>query len=194
MSATTNPKLAFDACRRTLLRNGSLVAATLGAAAFGLPSAAAKANGADGDIGVMQGALALEHEGIAAYRLAGASGLLSPETLKIARVFLGHHQQHRDSLSTLIGMAGGNPAGPKSDAEYIRALHLRDLKSEQDVIKLATRLELGATNAYAGQVTALQDRRLIHLFTQLSGDEAVHWAVLNNALGQPVPEKAYLFG
>lgn len=83
---------------------------------------------------------------------------------------------------------------PKSDAQYSQELELGALKSEGDVVALATRLEQGATNAYAGQVAALQDRKLVHLFTQLSSDEAVHWATLNNAAGVPIPTKAYLFG
>ena len=59
---------------------------------------------------------------------------------------------------------------------------------------LATRLEQGATNAYTGQVAALSDKSLVHLFTQLSADEAVHWATLNNAMGTAIPAQAFLFG
>ena len=66
--------------------------------------------------------------------------------------------------------------------------------SQADVVGLATKLELGATNAYAGQVAALKDPQLAHLFTQLSADEAVHWTTLNNAAGTPIPAKAFLFG
>jgi hypothetical protein len=146
------------------------------------------------DVQIMQGALALEHEGIAAYELAGASGLLTPGALKVALIFQGHHKAHRDSLAALIRRAGGDPAGPKSDAEYAHELDLGSLKSESDVVALATRLEMGATNAYVGQVAALKDPRLAHLFTQLATDETVHWTTLNNAQGKPIPENAYLFG
>jgi rubrerythrin len=172
---------------------------TSGIGAFAMvggPAVAAtkkKSNGGQ-DVGIMQGALALEHEGIAAYRLAGASGLLTPATLKVALIFMGHHQQHRDSLAALITKAGGKPVDPKSDEQYVQELDLGALKSEGDVVTLATRLELGATNAYAGQVAALQDRKLVHLFTQLATDETVHWTTLNNALGKPIPAQAYLFG
>jgi hypothetical protein len=186
--------------RRIFLRGAGLAitAGSLGALAMaGTPAlAAAKKKGGGGgqDVGIMQGALALEHEGIAAYRLAGASGLLTPGTLKVALIFMGHHQQHRDSLASLITSAGGKPVEPKSDAQYTQELDLGTLKSEGDVVTLATRLELGATNAYAGQVAALQDRKLAHLFTQLATDEVVHWTTLNNALGVPIPAHAYLFG
>lgn len=185
--------------RRIFLRGAGFAVAASGLSAFamvdGPAMAATKKKSIGGqDVGIMQGALALEHEGIAAYRLAGASGLLTPGTLKVALIFMGHHQQHRDSLASLITKAGGKPIEPKSDNQYVQELDLGSLKSEGDVVTLATRLELGATNAYAGQVAALQDRKLAHLFTQLATDETVHWTTLNNALGKPIPAQAYLFG
>jgi len=178
-----------DASRRTLLAGAGLL---IGAA--GLAGHAAAAGAPASDVSVMQGALALEHEGIAAYRLAGASGLLQPDTLKVALLFKGHHEQHRDALADLIRKAGGKPLEPRADADYVKALNLGALKSQADVVRLATKLELGATNAYAGQVAALHDPQLAHLFTQLSADEAVHWTTLNNAAGTPIPAKAFLFG
>ena len=183
--------------RRALLRGGGLL---IGVAATLVPSLATArarhkgAGAAAGDVSILQGALALEHEGIAAYRLAGGSGLLKPETLKVALLFKGHHEQHRDALAALVTRAGSKPVEPRSDAEYAKDLDLASLKSEGDVVALATKLELGATNAYAGQVAALQDHNLTHLFTQLSTDEAVHWTTLNNAAGTPIPAKAFLFG
>jgi len=184
--------------RRNFLRNTGFTMAAFGAAAIASSKAVAatahSGSVVEQDVSIMQGALALEHEGIAAYRLAGASGLLTPDTKKVALIFLGHHQQHRDSLATLISKAGGEPVKPKSDEQYVQELNLSSLKSEGDVVVLATRLERGAANAYALQVVALQDRHLVHLFTQLSADEAVHWTTLNNAAGVPIPTSAYLFG
>jgi rubrerythrin len=175
--------------RRMFLRGAGLVLASAGTLTA-LPALGSETK----DVSIMQGALALEHEGIAAYRLSGASGLLSPATLKVALVFKGHHEQHRDSLAKLIGQAGGAPVEPKSDADYTEALKLGLLKTETDVVTLAANLEQGAANAYAGQVAAISERKLVHLFTQLSSDEAVHWATLNNALKKPIPTQAYLFG
>lgn len=181
--------------RRAFLVRAGLSLGGIGlVAAAGAAPAFAASNPGDTDIAVMQGALALEHEGIAAYRLAGGSGLLKPTTLKVALVFKGRHEQHRDALAALITKAGGQPVDPKSDSEYVHGLDLEALKSEGDVLKLATKLELGAVNAYAGQVAALQDRQLAHLFAQLSADETVHWTTLNNAQGEPIPAKAFLFG
>lgn len=186
--------------RRDFLRTAGIATAGMTALAFlNAPATAAtmkKKAAAHGgaDVGILQGALALEHEGIAAYTIAGGSGLLTPGTLKVALVFLGHHKGHRDSLANLIVKAGGKPVEPKTDAEYVKDLNLGALKTEGDVVKLAAGLEQGATNAYVGQVAALTDRSTAHLFAQLSTDEAVHWAVLNGALGNAVPAAAYLFG
>lgn len=176
--------------RRSFILGAGLLAGSL-AVSLGSKAHAATT---PGDVQVMQGALAIEHEGIAAYRLAGASGLLKPDILKVAMVFKGHHEQHRDALAKLINSAGGKAVEPKSDAHYTKALDLGALKSQNDVVLLATKLELGATNAYAGQVAALHDPQLTHLFTQLSADEAVHWTTLNNVAGTPIPTKAFLFG
>lgn len=198
----TEPKTSSDegALRRHFLQKSGLVLAGAGlAAAGGAPAIAAaprrvvRSEG-QGDVGVIQGALALEHEGIAAYMIAGASGLLTPDVLKVALVFLGHHQGHRDALANLIIKAGGKPVEPKTDADYIAELDLGSLKTQGDVVALATRLEQGAANAYVGQITAIADRSTAMLFAQLATDEAVHWAVLNNALGNAVPSPTFLFG
>jgi hypothetical protein len=178
--------------RRTVLGAG---AAMLGAGATGLLSSRAAAAGSrSGDLGVLQTALALEHEGIAAYQIAGKSGLLSPGTLKLALTFMGHHQQHRDSLAKLVMQMGGHPTEPKTDAQYVAELKLGALKSENDVVALATSLERGAASAYIGQISSLKDPKIAKLFASLSADEAVHWTTLNNAAGTPIPAAAYLFG
>src|ERR1700744_2214885 len=100
--------------RRTLLAGAGLL---IGAASLAAPARAADAAG---DVTVMQGALALEHEGIAAYRLAGGSGLLQPDTLKVALLLKGPHEQHRDAWAALIRKAGGKPVEPKTDAPHAK--------------------------------------------------------------------------
>jgi hypothetical protein len=180
--------------RRNFLTQAGV--ATLGVATAGLftGKAVAATTVRPGDVGVIQTALALEHEGIAAYRIAGKSGLLSPGTLKLALVFMGHHQAHRDSLAKLVATAGGKPVEPKTDAQYIAELKLGSLKSEGDVVALATMLERGAASAYIGQIQALKDPGLAKLFASISADEAIHWTTLNNAAGTPIPTSAYVFG
>jgi hypothetical protein len=181
--------------RRTFLQRAG--AMTLGAGAAGLlagrPAIAAPPRFRT-DVGVIQTALALEHEGIAAYRLAGKSGLLSKGTLEVATIFAGHHEAHRDSLAKLVMQAGAKPVEPKSDAQYVADLNLGSLKSEKDVVALATMLERGAASAYIGQINAIRDPKLANLFASISADEATHWATLNSAGGGAIPKAPYIFG
>lgn len=181
--------------RRAFLQQAG--ALTLGAGAAGLFAgrpAIAAAPKSRSDVGVIQTALALEHEGIAAYRLAGKSGLLTPDTLKVALIFMGHHEAHRDSLAKLVVQAGTKPVEPKSDAQYVAELELASLKSEKDVVALATTLEHGAASAYIGQINAIRDPKLANLFASISADEALHWTALNAAGGGQIPKSAYVFG
>lgn len=192
---SSNSLLDPTADRRDFLRTAGLAAASVGALAlFDTPAMAAsrRAVKAGGDMEILQVALALEHEGIAAYKIAGGSGLLTPDVLKVALVFLGHHNAHRDSLASLIQKAGGKPVDTLSDEEYTKALNLGALKSQLDVLNLAAGLEKGAASAYLGQSLALKDKTLTRLFIQLSTDEAVHWSLLSVTAGNPVPAPAYL--
>lgn len=181
--------------RRAFLQQAGALA--LGAGAAGLvasrPAMAAPPKFRS-DVGVIQTALALEHEGIAAYKLAGKSGLLSKGTLDVATIFMGHHEAHRDSLAKLVMQAGMKPVEPKSDAEYVADLKLAALKSEKDVVALATMLEHGAASAYIGQINAIKDPKLANLFASISADEATHWTALNAAGGGQIPRTAYVFG
>lgn len=185
----------FVGSRRTFLARAGAITMGTGAAGIltgiGVTQSLAQAQG---DIGVIQTALALEHEGIAAYEIAGKSGLLSAGTLKVALVFMGHHQAHRDALAKLVTQAGGKPVERKSDAAYTTELNLGTLKTEADVIALATGLEHGAAGAYISQISALKDPKLARLFAQISADEATHWAALNGAAGKPSPTTAFMFG
>lgn len=179
--------------RRTFLVHAGIATVSLGAGSLIARNAAAAVITRSSDTGVIQTALAIEHEGIAAYRIAGTSGLLSPATLKLAKIFMGHHEAHRDSLAKLVVQVGDKPVEPKTDAQYVRELKLGTLKSESDVVALATTLERGAASAYIGQVTSLKDPKLAKLFAAISADEAIHWTTLNNAAGTPIPPAAYVF-
>jgi hypothetical protein len=186
---------ALGGNRRAFLKQAG--ALTLGAGAAGLftgPPAGAAAPKSASDVGVIQTALALEHEGIAAYKIAGKSGLLSKGTLQVAMVFMGHHEAHRDSLAKLVREAGSKPVEPRTDAQYIAELNLASLKSEKDVVALATSLEHGAASAYIGQINAIRDPKLANLFASISADEATHWTTLNAAGGGSIPRAPYIFG
>lgn len=172
---------------------------TLSVAALGLlagHSTLARAQGGDPakDVGILNVALGLEHEAIGAYQIGAQSGLLAKPVLDVAVLFQSHHKAHRDALISTIQKLGGRPVAEKSLAEYATALRADTLKSQADVLALAARLELGATNAYLGVIPAFADRALAQVAARLAADETSHWVQLNAALGRPQPTAALYFG
>jgi rubrerythrin len=59
---------------------------------------------------------------------------------------------------------------------------------------LAARLELGAINAYLGVIPALASKDLAKVAARLAADETLHFTMLTNALGGPLPTVALSFG
>lgn len=182
--------------RRSFLRAGG--ATLLSGAAVMLLSgneALAAANHADAgaDAAILNVALGLEHQGINAYTLGAHSGLLQKGVLDIALKFQADHKMHRDLLADAIRKLGGKPVEEKPLDAYAKALNAGALKNQEDVLKLALSLELGATNAYLGVIPAFKDHALAKVAGRLAADEVAHWAVLNQALGLPLPA-AMAFG
>ncbi|MBS3910726.1 MAG: ferritin-like domain-containing protein [Hydrogenophaga sp.] len=146
------------------------------------------------DVSILNVALTLEHEAINAYQLGAGSGLLQKPVLDIALQFQGHHKTHRDALIATIQKLGGKPVAEMTLVDYAKALNAGSLKSQGDVLDLAARLELGATNAYLSVIPALGDRELAKVAARLAADETMHFTVLTNALGRPLPAGALSFG
>jgi len=140
---------------------------------------------APGDVAILNVAVGLEYEGINAYGLALKSGLLKENAVKAATKFQDDHKRHNDILIATIRKFGGEPVKEKAEAEYARALKIDQLKSQEDVLDLAARLELGATNAYLGVIPSFKDPQLAKVAGRLAADEASHWALLNFDLGRP---------
>jgi hypothetical protein len=187
--------------RRTLLAHGAVLSATAVALLGGLPFKAAASTPhsdahASSDVGILNVALGLEHEGIAAYQIGAGSGLLDKPTLAVASLFLSHHEGHREALIGAIKKMGGTPAAAKSMDEYKASakLNVAGIKSASDVLKLAQRLELGAVNAYIGVMPSFSDRSLAQVAGRLIADETMHWTALTQALGEPLPKPTLSFG
>jgi rubrerythrin len=145
----------------------------------------ASAKTANDDVAILNSALGAEQQAIAAYQLGADSGLLQKPVLALAVQFQGHHKQHADALAKAVQKLGGKPATPLKDYGFQKD----KLKSEADVLSFAATLEKGAVSAYLGAVPILTDRELAKAAASILGDEAMHWAVLRQALGQtPVPE------
>jgi len=136
------------------------------------------------DVDILNTAVAAEYEAIAAYQVGAESGLLQKPVLDLAVQFQGQHKEHAQVLSGAVTKLGGTPALPKASYEF----PVDQLKSQSDVLQFAAGLEQGAASAYLGAVPLFHDRDLAKAAASILGDEAMHWAILRQALGEdPVP-------
>lgn len=194
-STHDDSRLSPIASRRGFMRAGGALSAVGLAVLAGQPVLAQGMKGdAAKDVDILNVALGLEHEAINAYQLGAGSGLLQKAVLDVAVQFQGHHKAHRAVLIATIAQLGGEPVAEMKLEDYARSLNAASLKSQADVLALAARLELGATNAYLGVIPALVSRDLAKVAARLAADETMHFTVLNNALGRPLPPGALSFG
>ena len=133
---------------------------------------------------ILNTALGAELEAIAAYQLGADSGLLQAPVKSLALTFQGHHKEHAELLAKTIATLGGTAVLAKQKYNF----PTETLKNQVDVLRFAAMLEKGAVSAYLGAVPLFGNRDLAKAAASILGDEAMHWAVLRNALGeQPVP-------
>jgi rubrerythrin len=174
------------AARRMFLgQSGLLLSGAAVALLAGKQALAAKADGGTtNDVQILNTALGAELEAIAAYQLGAESKLLQKPVLDLAVTFQGHHKEHADVLAKTIEKLGGKPVVAKPKYNF----PVEQLKSQADVLKFAAKLEQGAVSAYLGAVPLFGNRDLSKAAASILGDEAMHWAVLRQALGEvPVP-------
>jgi bacterioferritin (cytochrome b1) len=174
--------------RRTFLSLGgvglSAAAVALLSGRDSLAAVSDKAANPANDVAILNSALAAELEAIAAYGVGAGSGLLKGAVLNLATTFQGHHKQHADVLAATVTRLGGTAAVAK--AQY--SFPVETLKTQTDVLRFAAGLEKGAVSAYLGAVPLFKDRELAKAAASILGDEAMHWAVLRQAIGdEPVP-------
>ncbi|WP_432257938.1 ferritin-like domain-containing protein [Cupriavidus sp. TMH.W2] len=181
---------APDARRRGLLKVpglfalGSLAVISLGES---MPAWAQTQSGSTkDDINILNTALGLEYQAIAAYQVGAESGLLQKPVLATAVKFQDHHKAHAQVLAGTVQKLGGSPVMAKKPSDY--AFPTEQLKNQADVLRFAAGLEKGATAAYLGVLPNFHNRELTRAAGSILGDEAMHWAVLLHALGEdPVP-------
>ncbi len=194
MTEILQPSPHLLAGRRSFLRRSG--GAMLSAAAIGLLAgreslAAADKNKNQGgsaasDANIFNTELGVEYEGIAAYQVAGESGLLQKPVLDLSKQFQGQHKEHADLLAKTVEKLGGKPAEPKRPAEY--HFPVEKLKTQTDILRFAADLEHEAAVAYLGAIPLLDDRDLAKIIASIMGDETMHWAILRQAIGEnPVP-------
>lgn len=175
--------------RRLLVRGGqallsaSAIAILAGCENMASSRQVAAASTAD-DVQILNTALGLEYEGIAAYQVGAESGLLSKPVLDVAVAFQGHHKEHANALIGAVKKLGGVAVQPMAKYDF----PVDQLKSETDVLRFAAGLEQGAASAYYGAIPAFGNRDLAQAAASIMADEAMHWAVLRHVLGEnPVP-------
>lgn len=136
------------------------------------------------DVQILNTALGAELEAIAAYQLGADSKLLQKPVLDLAVTFQGHHKEHAELLAKTVEKLGGKPVAAKANYNF----PAEQLKTQADVLRFAAKLEQGAVSAYLGAVPLFGNRDLAKAAASILGDEAMHWAVLRQALGDvPVP-------
>lgn len=189
LSLAQEPNL-FEARRKFIGQSGLLLSGTAIALLAGRDALAAKSDGAaEADARILNTALAAELEAVAAYQLGAESGLLQKPVRDLALTFQGHHKEHADLLAKTVSKLGGRPVAAKSKYTF----PTETLKSQADVLRFAATLEKGAVSAYLGAVPVFGNRDLAKAAASILGDEAMHWAVLRNALGEsPVVPSAFV--
>ena len=180
-----NATNVLEARRAFLGKSGLLLSGAAVALLAGRDALAARGSkSTEADARILNSALGAELEAIAAYQVGAESGLLQKPVLDLAVTFQGHHKEHAEVLSKTIAKLGGRPVAAK--AKY--TFPTETLKSQADVLRFAATLEKGAVSAYLGAVPIFGNRDLAKAAASILGDEAMHWAVLRNALGEvPVP-------
>ena len=175
----------LPASRRGFLKSSSLLlSGTAVALLAGRESLAAGGDATEADARILNTALAAELEAVAAYQVGAESGLLQKPALDLAITFQGHHREHAEVLAKTIGKLGGRPVGAKARYDFPTA----KLKNQADVLRFAAALEKGAVSAYLGAVPVFANRDLAKAAASILGDEAMHWAILRQAVGEvPVP-------
>jgi rubrerythrin len=134
----------------------------------------------DADVELLNLALDLELEAVAAYK--AAAGMLRGDALAAAKRFVEHEQEHASRLTAAIREAGGKPNRPR------RSYDFPPLRSQQDALRFAISLEDVAIAAYIDLLPKLGRGELRATAAAIVANEAEHVAVLRTALGEePVP-------
>jgi rubrerythrin len=180
-----NAPNALEARRAFLGKSGLLLSGVAVALLAGRDALAAEGDESTAsDARILNTALGAELEAIAAYQVGAESGLLKKPVLDLAVTFQGHHKEHADLLAKTIAKLGGKPVSAKDKYNF----PTDTLKTQIDVLRFAATLEKGAVSAYLSAVPVFSNRDLAKAAASILGDEAMHWAILRNALGEvPVP-------
>jgi rubrerythrin len=138
------------------------------------------------DVVVLNSAIDLEHQAVAAY--TAALDVLTGENLRTARQFRDQERQHIVRLAAAIKEIGGKPNGARSSYDFPR------LSDQDAVLRFASRLENTAIAAYVDAIPRLNDANMRASAASILANEAEHLAVLNSALGERTAPTAFVTG
>ncbi len=133
-----------------------------------------------GDLAILNVALGLEHEAIAAYQAGAESRLLSGQVLETALSFQRDHKRHRDTLIKFIKRYGGTAVESKPQYDF------GTIKTAEDILNLAHKLEQGAVDAYLANAAKLESSVILNDAAAVLVDEVRHATVFKQALSLPV--------
>lgn len=176
-----NPEIG----RRELIQMGLTAGTMMAITGLILPEAAL-AKGKGGLVSALNGAVDKENRAVWAYKAAAGTGKLSVAVANVASKFMGQHAEHASALGQVVSKLGGRPAQPRD--KYDLSAFNPDLSSQEGILKLALALEADAVKAYYSAIGMLEDVKIRDAAAAIFADEAMHVAILRNALGlDPVP-------
>lgn len=169
---------------RTLSRRGFMVTAGSSAAAAAFLAAcggdAADAGETsefgDGDAGILNYLLTLEHLEAAFYADIVASGLFEGADQTTMRKFGNEEGEHVDALTRVVERMGGEPA-TKPQTEF-------PLKGENATLELAGRIENLTAAAYLGQIPNIESNSAMATALSIHSVEGRHAATFDMLLGR----------
>lgn len=136
----------------------------------------------DGDLGILNYALTLEHFENAMYRALLSWNILTGQALDYARVYGAHENEHVVALTDTITKLGGTPV--KEQASY----NIPGLKTEAEIINLIATVEDVGASAYLGAAPLIKSDDLLTVAVQIHTVEAEHATAFRFLNGQdPVP-------
>jgi len=133
-------------------------------------------------------AQSVELAAVAAYTAAAPA--LKGDTLAVAQLFLGHHQDHADAFGAVAGDDARPEPNPKLVAavtptlEAVAAAVKAGTDVTTDVLKFALTVENQAAFTYAAALTLLQDPAYAAATSTILPIEAQHATVIALALGE----------
>jgi len=167
--------------RRSLLAGGALLPLLAGCTTAAV-GAHQRSRPSD-DVALLQNALGLERQVIAAYAAVLNGALLVGGELELAKQFAADHKKHEEAI---VASLTRRQAPPAPDEEH--PLAIAELASRTDALRFLLGFEEGLALAHLGAVPAFDDKDLAKGSAGIMGVEAMHWSQLRRTLGEsPVP-------